>query len=116
MTASHIMFIVICFKADDGNKLVLIATATVLFLFFYQISIGGLIFVILGEVFPLHVKTQFTALGMQAFYLTMLFIRIIYPLVNVYVNYCIYISFVVVLGVVLMIWLPETTGKTLDEI
>ena len=73
-------------------------------------------FTIFGEVFPLSVKTQFTSIGMLTFYLLMVFITIIYPLVQPVVNYCIYLAFVVIPGIVLLVVLPETKGKTLDEI
>ncbi|CAL6000503.1 Hexose_transporter [Hexamita inflata] len=108
---------ILCFiplnaQTTDIIKLII----TIVLLIAFQFGIGPLYLAILSEVFPLEVKTQLMNLAMVMYWLVLITITFIFPLVPKWCNQLIFMSIEIISFIVLTKALPETTGKTLPEI
>ncbi|CAL6022175.1 Hexose_transporter [Hexamita inflata] len=97
-----------------NNKLKLILT--IVFILFYQLGISSLYLAILSEVFPLEVKTKMMNFGMVMFWLTLITTTLLFPLIPRWCSYLLFLSIQTICFIILFKYLPETTGKTLQEI
>ncbi|CAL6022213.1 Hexose_transporter [Hexamita inflata] len=91
-------------------------TFTISFLIFFQFGIGPLYLAILSELFPLEVKTKLMNFGMVLFWTVLITTTLLFPLIPKWTSYLIFLSIQTSCMIVLFINLPETTGKTLQEI
>ncbi|CAL6022786.1 Sugar_(And other) transporter family protein [Hexamita inflata] len=91
-------------------------TFTISFLISFQFGIGPLYLAILSELFPLEVKTKLMNFGMVLFWTVLITTTLLFPLIPKWTSYLIFLSIQTSCMIVLFINLPETTGKTLQEI
>ncbi|CAL6024360.1 Hexose_transporter [Hexamita inflata] len=91
-------------------------TFTIAFLIFFQFGIGPLYLAILAELFPLEVKTKLMNFGMVMFWTVLITTTLLFPLIPKWTSYLIFLGIQTICMIVLFINLPETTGKTLQEI
>lgn len=117
MFASYIYFIVIYFVWKEGTaQFINLTICSALYLFGFQVGWGSLYFTIYGEVFPLRVKTFFMNFTQIIYWLSVITVTYIYPLVESYVSYIIFFCISAVELVLVLIYVPETYNKTLEEI
>ncbi|CAL6022211.1 Hexose_transporter [Hexamita inflata] len=96
----------------DSIKLVF----TIAFLVFFQFGIGPLFLAMLSEVFPLEVKTKLMNFGMIMFWIALITTTLLFPLIPRVFSFALFFVIDTVCFIVLFKYLPETTGKTLQEI
>ncbi|CAL6067644.1 Hexose_transporter [Hexamita inflata] len=116
MLVTYIMYIVSQTQhvsTDQSNDLVIVATCILSLA--YSSSSGPLFYILNSEVFPLVIKTKMMVIVMFISWTTLIAITFIFPLISLTNNVIIYICLVVMMLVVLMTFLPETMGKTLQE-
>ncbi|CAL6061906.1 Hexose_transporter [Hexamita inflata] len=98
---------------DQSNTLVIIASCLISFA--CASSSSPMCYIVNSEVFPLAIKTKMMVIVMFINFSSLITITFIFPLISLTNNVFIYICFVIMMLIVLMIYLPETKGKTLQE-
>ncbi|CAL6051999.1 Hexose_transporter [Hexamita inflata] len=99
-------------KTQNG----IILGATFAFIFCYAFSSGSLFFVIMGEVFPVQVKTICVNIVMGVNLITLLITTFIFPLLKQQENYLLYVCWVILVQILIIVFIPETHNKTLEQI
>ncbi|CAL6074404.1 Hexose_transporter [Hexamita inflata] len=98
---------------DQSNTLVIIASCLISFA--CASSSSPMFYIVNSEVFPLAIKTKMMVIVMFINFSSLITITFIFPLISLTNNVIIYICLVIMMLIVLMIYLPETKGKTLQE-
>ncbi|CAL6040246.1 Sugar_(And other) transporter family protein [Hexamita inflata] len=90
--------------------------ATISFIFFYSCSSGSLFFVLIGEVFPKQLKMFFMNFVMVIHFVGTMVTTFIFPIIDEFINYILYIGFCSINLILIVKFLPETKGKSFEEI
>ncbi|XP_071549851.1 trehalose transporter 1-like protein [Panulirus ornatus] len=102
----------------DGLGLMPLASLLI-YVFFNELGYGPIPWLLSGELIPLAVRTIGNGVAVTAYSLFAFVIGLTFPLLtdlmNTYIVFCMYAIFSLS-GVALGIYLPETRGKTLEEI
>ncbi|CAL5990473.1 Sugar_(And other) transporter family protein [Hexamita inflata] len=107
-----ILYLNLSKKTSDN----IILALTVIYIVAYSFSTGTLFFVLMGEIFPLHVKPFFVNLTMGTNMLSILIVTFIFPLMKQQQNYIIYFVWTGLVLILINAFVPESFNKTSEMI
>ena len=112
---AQVMFI-ICYAGSTQTWMLI--TASCIFLFGFEAGPGPCYFVLTGELFPLAVRAKCCGLSFTVNWLTCIFVVMIFPFFSGK-EWGAYTIYLILMGsAVIVMWfvMPETKGKTLEQI
>ncbi|ORZ15910.1 general substrate transporter [Absidia repens] len=104
--------------AHDTSKGGVIIAAAIIYIGFYSLGCGVIPWFIAPELVPMHALASASALGSSANWLFNFLINILWPYISANLGtnaFCVFIAINFVGFLFVLFFMPETTGKDLDE-
>ncbi|QDU32489.1 D-xylose-proton symporter [Poriferisphaera corsica] len=102
-----------------SNQAIVGLTVINLFVFFFGVSWGPVVWVLLGEMFPNRIRAAALSVGAAAQWLANFVITLTFPpmlaVLGLSGSYAIYTLFALISLIFVLIWIRETKGKQLEE-
>jgi len=104
---------------SSGQYASMLLWLLVLFIFSFAISTGTVVWVYISEIFPNRVRSKGQSIGSAAHWILNAVIAAVFPWISSYSRSLPFFSFAIILVisfVFMVMYFPETKGKTLEEI
>ncbi|KAL6261495.1 hypothetical protein P5V15_006584 [Pogonomyrmex californicus] len=108
------------YRIDTNNIIWLPATGTMMYIVMYAIGLAGVPFTMASELFPTNVKAIGTTLGIMTVHTTAFIVTKLYPtlseIAGTHTPFWIFTACSVISALFTFFYVPETKGKTLEQI